>query len=301
MAKRNDIVEIFGYSPIDISVEAKAYWTSKKCPFVNAPCIKYNHDQTVVYGVCSVTSAYGDIIVCPNRLYANSYEVIRRVARDAFPSNLRFINFNDYSCNDVSLRDCIVAIGKGSGKEIRVDSISMDWILVRIKNKQILEYVGIEVQSGDITGNYREVRQAYEDYTTGKDRSSLPRSRHGINWANIHKRLMSQLIRKGVVYSSSEFATKGLYFILPEPVFQKFTQIIGPLKPMDAAGPNTISIHTYNLADPDESPIRDLVLSRTIRFDREEFALGFIAGYGLPSGSDLDSAISSRLGLSLKT
>ncbi|MBO8589981.1 restriction endonuclease, partial [Staphylococcus aureus] len=56
---------------------------------------------------------------------------------------------------------------------------------------------------------------------------NLPTSQHGLNWANVHKRLIPQIIRKGVVYSRSNYVKKGLYFILPEIVYNKFEDVIG--------------------------------------------------------------------------
>ena len=82
MRKRRDLVEVFGYAPDDLSKEARSLWNIGGCPFVNKACTKINHDQTITYGTCSVTSPYGDIVICPNRLYAGNYQTLKRVASD---------------------------------------------------------------------------------------------------------------------------------------------------------------------------------------------------------------------------
>lgn len=66
---QNDIVEIFGYAPNDTSTVCRSLWTLGACPFVETPCSKSNHDKTIVYGTCSVTTRFGDCVICPNRLY----------------------------------------------------------------------------------------------------------------------------------------------------------------------------------------------------------------------------------------
>jgi hypothetical protein len=74
-----DIVEIFGYAPDDLSVASRSLWNLGACPFIEKPCTKTNHDQTITYGTCSVTSPYGDCIICPNRMYENKYASLKRV------------------------------------------------------------------------------------------------------------------------------------------------------------------------------------------------------------------------------
>ncbi len=204
MRKRKDLVEIFGYAPADLSREARSLWNIGGCPFVNKACIKINHDQTITYGTCSVTSPYGDIIICPNRLYANHYETLKRVANDAF-GDIPFLLYDEYIEKRAGLEECVVALGKNSGKEVQVGGhLSMDWILARVVNTELVEYAGIEIQSIDITGNYRDAWHGYKNLPeTHIQLSEIPSSSHGLNWANVHKRLIPQLIHKGVICSHS--------------------------------------------------------------------------------------------------
>ena len=228
MSNRRDLVEIFGYAPDDLTKAARFLWNIGGCPFTNKGCTKINHDKTITYGTCSVTSPYGDIVICPNRFYANSYGAIRYVASDAFP-DVPFFLFEDYIKNRTRVNKCVVALGKNSGREVQVgNSLSMDWVLALIKDGKLVEYTGIEVQSIDITGNYRDAWYGYKNLP-GRNlpHEDVPSSNHGLNWANVHKRLIPQLIRKGVVYSRSCMVRKGLYFILPEIVYGKFEDVVG--------------------------------------------------------------------------
>lgn len=296
---KKDLVEVFGYSPDDLTKEARTLWQMGGCPFVNKGCVKINHDHTIIYGTCSVTSPYGDIIICPNRLYANKYETLAKVSQDAF-GDIPFLTYDQFIEKRALYDDCIVALGKNSGKEVQVGrSLSMDWVLAHISGAELKEYTGIEIQSIDITGNYRDAWHAYKNLTPGVSRASLPTSQHGLNWANVHKRLIPQLIRKGVVYSRSNLVKKGLYFVLPDIVYKKFEDVIGADIPLvDSPTHETITVYTYELGEEvPHGQQRELQEVRKLRFTLDEFSNRFISGPNLPQGEELDNAIRNILGV----
>lgn len=293
-----DIVEIFGYAPDDLSVESRSLWNLGACPFIEKPCTKTNHDQTITYGTCSVTSPYGDCIICPNRMYENKYASLKRVAHDVFGSNFEFLTYQEYISRRNNILECIVALGQTSGKEVKLGtSLSMDWVLAKIHKGNLIEYVGIEVQSIDITGNYRDNWYAYKNLRSPD--TLIPKSGHGMNWANVHKRLIPQLIRKGLIYSRSNLVASGLYFVLPDIVYQKFEEVIGADIPLvNKYAPDVLTVHTYSLSSPVEhGKQRHLIFEREIKFELEEFSGRFIAGANLPSGEDLDNSVRRVLGL----
>lgn len=299
MRKKNDIVELFGFAPEDTSNETRMLWDMGACPCINSSCTKINHDRSLTYGTCSVTSPYGDIIICPNRLYVDNYESIRKVAEDAF-GNLPFLMFDEFIKKRNDVQTCVVALGKNSGKEVQVgSSLSMDWVLVKVDNLSLSEYVGIEVQSIDITGNYRDSWHYYKNFkSTDILDPERPSSGHGLNWANVHKRIIPQIIRKGVVYSRSKFVKKGLYFIVPEIVYNKFEDIIGKDIPtVNDLDSETITVMTYELGEVVPNKMRSLVQVRKLSFQLEEFSNRFISGPNLPQGIELDNVIKKALGI----
>lgn len=287
------LVEIFGYAPKDATPNARKYWELKACPFVGRACTKYDHTHTICYGTCSVTNAGQEVVICPNRLYANNYEPIRDVAENVFGKQ-PFMLFDEYIKKSSPSLECVVALGQNSGKEVKLSKMSMDWVLAHIKNGKLIEYVGIEVQSIDITGNYRDAWYAARD-----QKSDIPASGHGLNWANVHKRLMPQIIRKGLVYSKSSLVKKGLFFIVPEPVYQRFEEIIGKDIPLEHdAGKGIVSVFTYDLGKVvPHGRVRELVRNRVIRFKLDEFSTRFISGPNLPAGNILDDKIRDILGI----
>jgi hypothetical protein len=298
---KKDLVEIFGYSPDDLTSEARALWALNACPFTNTHCIKTNHDNSIVYGTCSVTTPYGACVICPNRFYENGYEVLRRISKTAFGGDIGFLLYGEFVSQRKTVADCVVALGQNSGKEVKVGrQLSMDWVLAKIQDNKLVEYVGVEVQSIDITGNYRDAWYAYKNLLPSS--KSTPQSAHGLNWANVHKRLIPQIIRKGRVYEKSKYVNKGLYFIVPDIVYRKFEEILGediPLLGEDEVTSGVLTIHTYDLSDGVAHGMqRGLIANREIHISLDEFSSRFIGGPNLPSGSELDTAVQRILGIS---
>ncbi len=172
----------------------------------------------------------------------------------------------------------------------------MDWVLARIGNLKLTEYTGIEVQSVDITGNYRD---AWRSYRRLRENDVVPSSEHGMNWANVYKRLIPQILRKSLVYSRSSLVKNGLNFIVPEIVYQRFEEVIGADIPLvDVKGPDVIAVYTYSLGEIVlEGRIRKLEEMRKIRFKLRDFAERVASDPNLPTAEDVDGAVARALGV----
>lgn len=293
---RNDIVEVFGFSPVDVSPVTRTYWDEGKCPFTLKSCVKYNSQNDVCYGVCSVTSSLGDCIVCPNRLYAEDYKCLEIVALDAFGGDIRLMLYDEYLDSDSLDGNVVVALGKNSGKEVKIGSkLSMDWVLALLNNGKLKEYVGVEVQSIDTTNNYRSNWEAYK----GLDSSShyIPKSEHGMNWANVQKRLIPQLIRKSSLFKKSKKVKRGFYFILPYVVYKKFENLLGEFKEDSCSNDNeTLNIHAYDFSGVvNGDGTKEIVLKRNVRVRLKDFIERFLTGYDLPAGEVLDMTVLKQL------
>jgi hypothetical protein len=307
-----DIVELFGHRPNDLAPAAVGAFTKRHCPFSNSQCSKTNHDKSLIYGVCSVTNgvqtgAHNEVIVCPKRLYANNYGVFADLVKDIWgPTTELVVGGPIASLRERAARlaSPAIAFGQGSGTEISVDSngqMSMDWVIQLYANDggrlRPRQFIGIEVQSIDITGNYRDTWAAYEKMkVTGQHpRLSVVASGHGLNWANVHKRLIPQIIRKGNVYRGADRCA-GFYFLLPEIVYRRFEQVIGPVPDLGKPGRDRLSVKTYSLGPkvPD-GQIRGLTLVRTLHLDAVAVAQAFIANVDLESSQRLNARMMSIL------
>jgi hypothetical protein len=287
----NDLVEIFGFAATDVTKTARKHWKMGSCPFILRACTKENHDSSVIYGTCSVTSTKGDVVICPNRFYEKNYTHLRSVSDDCFPG-VKFMMYNEFLAHSGS-EPIVVALGHNSGKEVKLSQhFSMDWILALIIDGHLIEYTGIEVQSIDITNNYRDAWYSYRDLEANED-TRIVASEHGLNWANVHKRIIPQLIRKGAIFARSSLVKTGMHFIVPEVVYQKFEDVIGSDIPLlKTHGPGQITVRTYELSPPvSPGKQRELLLKRKIHFSLNEFSRRFVEGPSFISGEDLDNAV----------
>jgi hypothetical protein len=307
-APGRDIAELFGYSPDDLSQSASLAFERGMCPFSKQPCSKRDHSSGVVYGVCSVTNGSradenNDVIVCPQRLYADDYRVLKLVADEIWSNDYEQLvvggTLDDLKSRALAVSNSVVAFGYRSGKEVSAGSMSMDWVLQRYSSDrrrlQASEFVGIEVQSIDITGNYRDPWAAYKRLKNGHHVPSIPNSEHGLNWANVHKRLIPQIIRKGNLYSRVPRA-RGFFFLTPDLVFQRFEGVLGTVAPANAPSRDTLSIITFELRGrTTPGSVRALAVKRRLHFRLSDVAAAFVSHVADEGPSELDRSLMSIL------
>jgi hypothetical protein len=308
-----DISELFGYSPDDRSSKALEAKKSRACPFLGGTCSKTNHDQSEIYGVCSVSygvkSSDRDIVVCPKRLYVNNYASLRDVADHIWgvSSERGFViggSHDNLRSQAAKHTSSIVAFGQGSGSEVGFSSggsLSVDWVLQRYEKTSsgrlvAKDFICVEIQSIDTTGNYRDAWAAYMGMTDPSKLYRVPNSGHGLNWANVHKRLIPQLIRKGNVMLHAPRCL-GMFFILPDEVFRKFEEILPNLENQKAHPKSGgLTVLTYVLGPlPVNGSIRPLVRNRVVHYNLEDVALALIAPSGPEVGATVDRQVERLL------
>lgn len=309
-AAGKDIVELFGYRADDLSAPARQVFDNSECPFVGGPCTKRNSEKTVVYGVCSVTNgkqkAEGtEVIICPKRLYADSHKTLKNVA-DSVWGDLPFViggTKDDLKSGAMGHLESVVAFGQGSGNEVGVPGearLSMDWVLQRYKRENgelvSVDFIGIEVQSIDITTNYRDCHTAYRKMRAKNDPDTyIPNSEHGLNWANVHKRLVPQILQKGNVYKGAG-RCRGFFFVVPDTVFQRFESLLGELPMVPEENQDVLSVHTYSLGEnvPD-GYIRALELCREVHIPLSSISAAYVNLKSDEEGNQLDEKLKGIL------
>jgi len=307
-ASGNDLCEIFGYAPDDNSDIARKQWKSQRCPFVNSPCTKIGHSQTretLVYGSCSIKNVsrarVEEIVICPKRLYAENYGALRNCISDALESMPDLFLFDEYQArkrqHDLP-NEFVVMMGQHSGNEISltrpgVIKLSVDWVFAHVLEGKLDLIIPCEVQSIDITGNYRNNWIAYS-----QEKTEIPNSIHGMNWANVWKRLIPQIMLKGSIASTSRLCNRGLYFVVPDRVYKQFEKIVGDVPLVEDPRTNVMTVMTYELG-PEVAfgHIRELRCTRKIRMEISNFAKAFVSGKQLPLGTQLDCKVMQMLGI----
>jgi hypothetical protein len=201
------ILELFGYAPQDASAEAVEVRGALQCPFLESPCTKIFHDKTPS-GVCTVRQIVNPepVICCPNRLYDSGYRFLADVARAAFGEGIKLVPGREVANVHHDGR-CVAVFGKRWGKELRLPQkrggggYYIDWILALIGEPRREECV-------------HERRCA-----TCSKQGRLELGERG-------ERILSQIIYKGHVLRLEPLCTKGMFFVVPTPVYARIRQRI---------------------------------------------------------------------------
>lgn len=224
------IHEFFGFQATDHSQNALDHANNAQCPFIADKCQKTLNDG-IIAGVCTLKPVTrGPVICCPIRLYADDYRILRDVSDMAFGPGLPLKPGASAASEAKRIGSDVVAVfGKRWGGELHlpqrggVGAYFVDWILARIDGfGNLVEFVAIEVQSIDTTGNYRNARLALLDPARQVERASA-----SFNWENVNKRILPQLIYKGNVLQREQLCLKGLFFVTPTPVYERVMQRLG--------------------------------------------------------------------------
>ena len=283
------ITETFGYASSDTSDAALAQRKSRICPFLNKTCWKRFRNGGLVNGTCAVKPPTSEeVIVCPDRLYAQSFRVLQDVALEAFGPSMRLIDAADVNSTQAE-KNRVVVFGKRWGKELRVpksggsaNGYAADWILARIsEDASVEEFVPVEVQTMDTTGSYQ--REWYRMNGLNLPSGYEPTD-PSINWENVNKRIIPQLLTKGNVFGREAMCRKGLFFVCPAPVYKKLMDRLGAnLSPWPMRS-GALTFRWYDLT-PTAAPgeIRQLRVQGQFTTAVENFKEAFNSTLNLPS------------------
>lgn len=294
------IVEFFGYEPLD--PRGVQFSAERQCPFTTRDCIKPRH------GACSVRQTQTPpIICCPNRLYAGEYDALTEVATEAFGAGIILVNAANAremkARGDLTGNEAVL-FGKGWGRELplprpphaeggRGGSYFVDWIIAKINAEGSLqEFTALEVQTIDTTGSYREQSDSYfaSQPFTGF-------SKAGMNWENVNKRILPQLIYKGHVLRREQRCSKGLFFICPHSVYETIMRRLGGQLHDYPIGNGTITFRSYGLGDVDPATgQRPLLFDQQFTTTVDQVATAFTSPINLPERNVYESAITAALG-----
>ncbi len=225
------IAEFFGYAASDKSDEALSTAARKNCPFLGNFCVKTLSRDKIISGVCALrqkTPGSPNVICCPIRLYAENYKMLYEIAYKAFHQQQNL--YAGRVAVDKARQEggAIAVFGKGWGGELRLPqrkglgSYFVDWVLARLDaNGELAELTAIEVQTIDTTGSYGNAQRALTE-----SRDLIPDTA-GLNWENVSKRIIPQIIYKGQVLQREDLCRSGLYLVCPKPVYQRIIDRLG--------------------------------------------------------------------------
>lgn len=227
------ISEFFGFRSEDTSTTALENQSRQVCPFLGSFCTKALGDKNnrTLSGVCSVRQASvgsPNAICCPNRIYAENYKMLSVIAEKAFRVNLNLYAGRLAVEKAKAENGAVAVFGHGWGGELPLPkrqgkgSYYVDWILARLDSDgELVEFTAIEVQTIDTTGTYQNARRALIEH------HAIEKDTVGLNWENVSKRIIPQIIYKGQVLQREELCRSGLYFVCPKPVYDRVLERLG--------------------------------------------------------------------------
>jgi hypothetical protein len=296
--------EFFGYQPLDPA--GLAYANSRQCPFLAVECLKPK------LGGCSLEQiSSGIVMICPNRLHAENYKALADIAEQAFGPGVtltRSAQLKTMKASGTLTGKEIAVFGKNWGSELSIPKPNteeddsggfyIDYVLARVTTTgEVAEFTAVEVQAIDTTGTYRHEAQAYfsaSAYAGAKKKAGW--SEAGLNWANVSKRIIPQLIYKGYVLRREKLCGKGLFFLCPTAVLKRVRARLGTkmLEYPIAAG--TITFQAYDLGPaPGQGSRRLLQKGETFTTTVEQVAYAFVSPVNLPEMGVYEKAIKDAL------
>lgn len=206
------------------------------CPFIKTRCPKRSTNLPgEPYPVCTLwrrNDGTADptedlIFVCPKRFYAVDFlkDVIDHCWPGERPKNPQV------------------------APEVKMSGFgNVDFVIADVGDDgEVDQFLSVELQAIDITGS---IFPAYQALRAGEDLDKRPT--YGLNWDNVYKRYVTQLIRKG--YFHHHWKSK-IVAVIPEQVYQYITGRADFMRSSDVKSPTVnIIFMTYRLeADPASS------------------------------------------------
>lgn len=296
------ISEFFGYKATDHSRRALQTAARKTCPFTGSSCTKILARDKIISGVCAIrqkTEGSPSVICCPIRLYADEYKMLHTIAEDAFKTKLNLYAGRAAVAKARAEGGAVAVFGKGWGGELRLPqrkgagSYFVDWVLARLDERgELAELTAIEVQTIDTTGSYAGARKALAE------RRELTADTVGLNWENVSKRIIPQIIYKGQVLQREDLCRSGLYFVCPKPVYERVLARLGgkerlPKFPSQPASIHFVAYDTLpvSVADGQIAPLGIVEHHTTTVYKVQEA----FSSLSLPEGNVYKDAVSRSL------
>lgn len=235
----NIIAEILGEPASLMRNPANAEY---QCPFINGQCIKRSQRMSGPYPVCTIF--YGKksdhtprpLCVCPKRLY--QIDLLGDVIANCWPGDAPA---NPRIAHEVQM--------KGFG--------NVDFVIADVADdNSVRQFVSVEMQAVDITGSVEPAFRALANNADETEKFS-----YGINWANVRKRYITQLVTKGFYHQAWE---SRIIAVLQTPTYDSFKKYIEfDELPAKTAG-NSINFMLYDYVLDNDTGAYHLKLDRVV-------------------------------------
>ncbi|MBK8473025.1 MAG: hypothetical protein IPL33_13165 [Sphingobacteriales bacterium] len=174
------IAEFFNFSTKNESVNWNDVLTAQHCSYLNKKCIKVRKSEpSISIGTCTVQ--YGkknqEVIICPHRLIEK---------RQIFIDCIHLLTLHEPG-NEIHVIP-----------EVSIPGGSVDYFLASIRDKKVIDFVGIELQTLDTTGTVWPERQRFliDLNILEEPEEGYGDKPYGMNWKMTAKTILVQLHHK---------------------------------------------------------------------------------------------------------
>ena len=191
------VVELFGLSSANKSVDWNQIVTEQQCPFTEKTCYKIRKSEPAT-SIGSCTVLYGTeklpILTCPARFLER---------RQIFADCLHLLRLHEPG-------NVLHVV-----PEVRIPGGSVDFFIVSMRGSEVRDFVGVELQALDTTGTVWPERQRLLKQlgVPRLDESESSQRRFGINWKHTAKTTLIQLLHKVETF---EHLNKCLVLVLQD-------------------------------------------------------------------------------------
>jgi Restriction endonuclease NotI len=219
--------ELFG-----ISTATKQNWkgiaSNRNCPFLDRLCLKNRKSNPdTLIGTCSVKYGRDDqpIIICPHRLLER---------RQLFTDCMHLLTLHEPG-NEFHIVP-----------EVSIPGGSVDYFLVSVRNGNVKDFVGIELQTLDTTGTVWPERQRFlrEVGVEVLDEDANCHDSFGMNWKMTAKTILVQLHHKVETFES---IGRHLVLAVQKPLLDYVSANFNFSHIKDARTGDSMHIHSYDL------------------------------------------------------
>lgn len=177
-------------------------------------------------------------------MYAENYKMLYTIAQKAFKQDIGLYAGRVAVEKARSEGGAVAVFGHGWGGELRLPqrkgsgAYFVDWVLAKLDERgELIEFTAIEVQTIDTTGNYRSARIAL------MENREIISNTVGLNWENVSKRIIPQLIYKGQILQREDLCRTGLFFVCPQSVYERVLNRLGGKERIPKFPTQPASIH----------------------------------------------------------
>ena len=260
----NEVVEIFG-TPVGPSEREWGEIVSEAaCPYIGGPCYKVRKTQgNVAMGTCAVHYSKNSdlLVICPARMLER---------RQVFVDCLQLLT-NHEPGNELHLVS-----------EFSIPGGSVDYFVVSARQGKAIDFVGVELQTLDTTGDWWPLRQkALRNLEVIADLDPLQGPKPcGINWKMTAKTILVQIHHKIKTFES---VNRKLVLVIQDKLLEYMQREFnfGHVKEPVVIG-DSMHIHAYS-ANPLNRGFQ-LNLNRRLSTD----STGVAACLGLQAESNVD-------------